>query len=333
AERLLYRMPKEHLNLEIKTDHENYVPGDRVKVTVKSSGENQQPAPAIVMLAVVDKSVLKLADEKTYRSMPAHVLLTSEVRRPEDLEHADFLLGPQPSADKALDLLLGTQGWRRFAEQDPGKFQPEQREEAQRLLVLNGQFQMQSVDYAQNAIQNVKKTFQSEWTQLQARLNQASQEQVDASNGEKEKEELKRLKDESGKVHDDYKAAAAGLNEYKDFLLTTYLPWARIVLLVVAAICVVMGLARRSVASRVWSAEASPVALAPGETLGALTQPRSPGAIPFYVAAACCALMFVVLARVPIAPGEAAKLPAIDQMAKSNLNLDQEMEARKLGEN
>jgi len=47
---------------------------------------------------------------------------------------------------------------------------------------------------------------------------------------------LKQLKDESEKVHDDYKTAAAGLNEYKDFLLTTYLPWARIVLLVVAAI-------------------------------------------------------------------------------------------------
>src|SRR5439155_1133489 len=254
AERLLYRMPKEHLNLEIKTDHENYVPGDRVKVTVKSSGENQQPAPAIVMLAVVDKSVLKLADEKTYRSVPAHVLLTSEVRRPEDLEHADFLLGPQPSAAKALDLLLGTQGWRRFAEQDPGKFQAEQRDEAQRLLVLNGQFRMQSVDYAQNEMQNVEKTFQTEWTQLQTRLHQANQEQVNARNGQKEKEELKQLKDESEKVNGDYKVAAASLSEYRDFLQTTYLPWAKIVLLVVAAICVVIALARRATASRVASA-------------------------------------------------------------------------------
>ena len=74
------------------------------------------------MLAVVDKSVLTLADEKTYRSMPTHFLLTSEVRRPEDLEYADFLLGPQAKAKDALDLLLGVQGWRRFAEQAPAQF-------------------------------------------------------------------------------------------------------------------------------------------------------------------------------------------------------------------
>ena len=59
--------------------------------------------------------------------MPTHFLLTTEVRRPEDLEYADFLLGPQAKATEALDLLLGTQGWRRFAEQDPAKFRAEGR--------------------------------------------------------------------------------------------------------------------------------------------------------------------------------------------------------------
>lgn len=324
AERLIYRTPKEHLNLEIKTDHENYVPGDRVKVTVKSSDENQQSASAILMLAVVDKSVLKMADEKTYRSMPAHVLLTSEVRRPEDLEHADFLLGSQISAAKALDLLLGTQGWRRFAEQDPGKFQAEQREEAQRLLVLNGQFRMQSVDYAQNETQNVEKTFQTEWTQLQTRLNQADQDHVNARNGQKEKEELKQLKDESEKVNGDYKVAAAALNEYRDFLQSTYLPWGRIALLIIAVISVVIGLARWTTASRVEPA--------PGESLGAFTRPRSLGAIPLFVVAACCVLLFVGLTIRPIELSGAAKLPADDMIAKSDLHLEQEIKARKLDE-
>ena len=92
------------------------------------------------MVAVVDKSVLTLADEKTHRAMPTHFLLTSEVRRPEDLEYADFLLGPQAKASEALDLLLGVQGWRRFAEQDPAKFREKDgdKEEADRLLVMNG---------------------------------------------------------------------------------------------------------------------------------------------------------------------------------------------------
>ena len=85
--------------------------------------------------------MLTLADEKTARSMPTHFLLTTEVRRPEDLEYADFLLGPQPKAAQALDLLLGTQGWRRFAEQDPGQFreQHHDKDEAERLLVTIGQ--------------------------------------------------------------------------------------------------------------------------------------------------------------------------------------------------
>src|SRR5205085_4477836 len=79
--------------------------------------------PAISMLAVVNNSILKLADDKTNRSMPTHFLLTSEVRNPEELENADILLGDHPKSAEALDLLLGCQGWRRFAEQKPQEFQ------------------------------------------------------------------------------------------------------------------------------------------------------------------------------------------------------------------
>lgn len=271
AERLIYRASKEHLNLEIKCDRENYVPGDRVKVVIKGTDEKNEPRPGIVMIAVVDKSVLKLADEKTYRSMPAHVLLTSEIRRPEDLEHADFLLGKGPSAAKALDLLLGTQGWRRFAEQDPAKFQKERGEDAQRLLVLNGQFRMQSVDYAQHETQEVENAFQTQWSQLQNRLTHTNQELAQARSGDTAKEELSRLKADSEKVSADFRTATGALGEYKDFLQTSYLPGARIALLIVAGICLVVGLARRA----------------------------SPQAIRFYAVATSCLLLFLVLTGVP----------------------------------
>src|SRR5262249_6832959 len=65
-------------------------------------------------ISVVDKSVLTLADEKTARSLPTHFLLTSAVKKSDDLEYADFLLGPHPKASEALDLLLGVHGWRHF---------------------------------------------------------------------------------------------------------------------------------------------------------------------------------------------------------------------------
>ena len=48
------------------------------------------------MVAVVDRSVVTMADEKTSRAMPTHFLLTTEVRRAEDLEYADFLVGRHP---------------------------------------------------------------------------------------------------------------------------------------------------------------------------------------------------------------------------------------------
>jgi hypothetical protein len=142
AERLIYREPAERLNLAVSTDRQRFVPGERVQLHCLATDEKGQSAPAILMVAVVDNSVLKLADEKTYKSLPTHFLLATEVRRPEDLEHADFLIGPQASAHVALDLLLGTQGWRRFVEQQekPQEYRLKQpATDIDRLLVLNGQ--------------------------------------------------------------------------------------------------------------------------------------------------------------------------------------------------
>src|SRR5207248_832539 len=88
---------------------------------------------------VVDRAALSLADDKTLRAMPTHFLLTGEVKRPEELENADFLLTDHPLAPIAVDLLLGTQGWRRFAEQDPTQFRESHGVDAERLLASSGQ--------------------------------------------------------------------------------------------------------------------------------------------------------------------------------------------------
>jgi hypothetical protein len=151
AERLLYRRSPEKLNLKVFCKGQ-YTPGDKVTLSLTATNEHNQPAPAIVVVSVVDKSILKLRNDRTARSMPAHFLLTSEVRGPEDLEYADFLLLEQPrtalgfevaKASVALDLLLGTQGWRRFIEQElPGKRLEAQKffkEDVQRLDMVSGQ--------------------------------------------------------------------------------------------------------------------------------------------------------------------------------------------------
>src|SRR5262249_29421411 len=121
AERLVYRVPGERLDLKLRADRQHYTPGDHAGVHISSHDENGRSVPAIVTAAVVGKRVIKLGDEKTYRTLPTSFLLTSEVRRPEDLEYADFLLSGHRSGQVALDLLLGTQGWRRFAEAEEGQ--------------------------------------------------------------------------------------------------------------------------------------------------------------------------------------------------------------------
>lgn len=114
AERLIYRRQAEQLHLVVKPDRGAYVPGQKVTLGFESLNEQEQPTSAVMMVGVVDKSVLTLADDKTARTMPTHFLLTSAIKKSEDLEYADFLLGPHPKAAEALDLLLGVHGWRHF---------------------------------------------------------------------------------------------------------------------------------------------------------------------------------------------------------------------------
>jgi hypothetical protein len=174
AERLVYRQPAEQLLLTAKPDKNVYVPGDKVTLKFSTLNEQEKPAPAIWMVGVVNTSILRMADEKTHRSMPTHFLMTSEVKNPEDLEYADFLVGSHDKASAALDLLLGTQGWRRFAEQDPIKFKKDQADEADRLMVRIGQSQ-RPVDMEREQLQNVVKEMSAKQTSLEGELRQANE--------------------------------------------------------------------------------------------------------------------------------------------------------------
>ncbi len=145
AERLIWRPLAENLRVETLVEHAEetkqgpgFLPGAKVRLKVLVRDGQGKPTGAMVLASVVDQSVVTLADEKTTRSMPTHFLLGEEVLHPEDLEYADFLLTGHPQAKKAIDLLLGTQGWRRFAEQDPAKFQVRQPVEAPGFLVSAG---------------------------------------------------------------------------------------------------------------------------------------------------------------------------------------------------
>ncbi|HEY1188997.1 MAG TPA: hypothetical protein VGE74_15185, partial [Gemmata sp.] len=82
--------------------------------TISATDEKNNPAAAVLWAAVVNTGVAPGARDRT---LPTHFLLAGDVKGPDELEYADFLLTDHPKAREALDLVLGTQGWRRFAEQ------------------------------------------------------------------------------------------------------------------------------------------------------------------------------------------------------------------------
>jgi hypothetical protein len=134
AERLIYRQPATTLDVKLQAEQK----GDRVRVRLESRDGAGEPLPGLAQVSVVDQRMLSFGGDRTHPSMPTYFLLTSELRRAEDLEEADFLLGSHPKAPVVLDLLLGTQGWRRFAELPAAK-EGARRPQEDRFLNLMGE--------------------------------------------------------------------------------------------------------------------------------------------------------------------------------------------------
>jgi DNA-binding FrmR family transcriptional regulator len=128
-------------------------PGDRARLSVSAKDSSGKDKAAIALLSVVDLSNIVLADERSARSMPTHFLIGEEVRHAADLEYADFLAKSHPQARKGIDLLLGVQGWRRFAEQDPAKFQRQFPVESANYLMSAGQREHRAVSTVKIALE------------------------------------------------------------------------------------------------------------------------------------------------------------------------------------
>jgi alpha-2-macroglobulin-like protein len=244
AERLIYRRSAARLDLNVHFDHKQYVPGERVRGSVTAANEKGQPAPAVLMVAVVDKSLLTLADEKTHRGLPTHFLLTSEVRRAEDLEYADFLLGPHPQAPAGLDRLLATQGWRRFAEQDPEKFRREQHDDAERLLLASGLSAARRVDSTQEELRRIQSEAAAERGKLLQEVQQAQQQVAAAQNDPQYQQELQRLEAEAAAARQQQALAQREQDRLRERARTLAVPALGFGVALIAVVNLVVGLFR-----------------------------------------------------------------------------------------
>ncbi len=135
AERLVFKKPAHPLNISIKPDKKNYVPGDKTKLTVKATDESGKPVSAVVGITVTDNSVLEMVEKREQAPrLPVMVFLEPEV---EDLKDAHIYLDPKnQKAALATDLLLGTQGWRRYGLMDIPKFIEAHGDKSRRVMAM-----------------------------------------------------------------------------------------------------------------------------------------------------------------------------------------------------
>jgi uncharacterized protein YfaS (alpha-2-macroglobulin family) len=133
AERLLFRRPDRNLNIELSTKRDRYTPGDEVTLTVKTTDASGDPVPAVVGLTATDESVLEMKpDRQKAPRLRSMVYLESETDRLKDARI--YLDSSNEEAPAAVDLLLGTQGWRRFAFHRHDAFLEEHGNVAKRVL-------------------------------------------------------------------------------------------------------------------------------------------------------------------------------------------------------
>ena len=109
AERLVYRRTARRLLVRAADHSGPYSPGDKVSLKLSVTNESGTPVPGAALGVSVDDEATASAGK-----MATQFLLTSETGAPEDLEKADFYLSENKDAATALDLFLGTQGWRRL---------------------------------------------------------------------------------------------------------------------------------------------------------------------------------------------------------------------------
>jgi hypothetical protein len=232
AERLLYRRPDRLLHVDVTPDKATYSPGERVTLKVKTTDEKDRTAPAVLLLSAVDQSFVKLGDEKTARSMPTHFFLTTEVKRPEDLEYADFLVSKNAKTEAALDLLLGTQGWRRFLEQNLDQFQRiQQRAEENRALLAMAA----PTNLSEQNQKNVDAEYFVRWAEAQDRLNAVEDKEAGVVNARQ---------DEINRAHAAAAAAATGFDNFLRTLRNVGLALLAALLLTGGLAAMVMGLRR-----------------------------------------------------------------------------------------
>ncbi|PWJ42690.1 TonB family protein [Sediminitomix flava] len=113
AERSLFINKASQLAINITSSKEKYLPHEKVELLVETSDQNGGNIAAFLSLAVVNDKVLSLADDRS-ADLISTMFLTSELKG--DIHEPNFYFEPkEEKADQALDYLMMTQAWTKYA--------------------------------------------------------------------------------------------------------------------------------------------------------------------------------------------------------------------------
>ncbi len=138
AERLVHREAKEHLRIEVDARESRLLPAGHQTLRVRTTDETGRPVPALLGIAVSDRSVRDFVDEPRI-GLASQASFFADVEALEDL--GDFAPA-NANARRNIDLVLGTQGWRRFAWSKPDDVQGLPDDRGRRLLAREGRAQI-----------------------------------------------------------------------------------------------------------------------------------------------------------------------------------------------
>lgn len=115
CERLVYVYKEDYVNISITPDKKTYQPKEEVKLEIEAKDMDGQPVAGNFSVVVSDgKQVLLPAHEE---NILTYLLLSSDVKG--KIEQPDYYFAQnKPEVRRHMDILLLTQGWRRFKWED-----------------------------------------------------------------------------------------------------------------------------------------------------------------------------------------------------------------------
>lgn len=120
AERILFVKQKEKVNIQVTPASNQVHARDSISIKIKTTNGNGLPLAASLSLSVIDADLI--SSDSTEANMFTHLLMQSDLKG--NILHPAWYL--QPGNEYALDLVMLTNGWRKYEQLKTILYKPEQ---------------------------------------------------------------------------------------------------------------------------------------------------------------------------------------------------------------